>query len=81
MLRREGAVTIGDFVVVLLEYLAVGLGMSLGEFLVKMGYVSYLNRYGPQEPEEEETEEDEEVKKKKRRRTATSFGGGVSVVP
>lgn len=73
-----------DFIVMFLEYLAVGLGMAAGEFLIKMGYVHYLNAFGPQLPEEEadeDEEEEQEKKKKRRRRAATSFRGGVSVVP
>jgi len=82
-------VSVPDFIVILFEYLAVGLGMAGGEFLIKMGYVHYLNRFGPQEPEDDppEDEEEEEVKKKKRRRRAsgpsrwTSHAGSPVAVP
>lgn len=79
--------SIPDFLVVLFEYLAVGLGMAAGEFIIKMGYVHYLNRFGPQEPEDDpEDEVEEEVKKKKRRRRAapsrwTSHAGSPVAVP
>ena len=85
MLRREGAVTIPDFLVVLLEYLAVGIGMSMGEMLIKVATIKWLNAFqpeGPDEPLTEDEEEEEEVKRKrKRRRAASSHSGGVSVVP
>lgn len=76
--------TIPDFIVVLLEYLAVGIGMSLGEMLIKVATIKWLNTFppeGPDEPLTEEEEEEEVKRKKRRRRAASSHGGGVSVVP